>query len=457
MAKSELDDWQRAVALEGEIYEVGGSVRDRFLKLERTTKDRDYLVRLIPARRLMEILERFGKVDRVGSSFGVLKFRPSDSDSTLDIALPRREISTGVGHRDFDVDFDPEVSLEDDLVRRDFTVNAIARNLVTGEIIDPCGGREDIEARTLRLTFDGAFQEDPLRMVRAAQFAARFGFLIEEHTWSRMQRSAGLVETLSAERIQEELAKLLNLAEKPSIGIVIMQKTGLLEIIIPELSRCKGFEQNEFHTHDLFFHSIYCCDYAPRGNLKVRLAALFHDLGKYETRELVECEGDGKMVFYGHQMVSVTLAGNILRRLRFSENLTNNVLSLIRHHMYNYTPDWSDAAVRRFIRRIGVGNLEDMFLLRRADSKANPKGQYDTSLDQELRDRVEAELAKEVPLSIKDLEVGGRDVMEALGIDEGPRVGEALSHLLEVVLEDPEKNERSILLEEMRTWGQNLK
>ena len=457
MAKNNLHDWQRAIASEGEIYEVGGSVRDELLGLEVPGKDRDFLVRLIPAKRLVGILEQFGKVDLVGSFFGVVKFRPRDTAGVHDIALPRRERSTGVGHRDFDVDFDPEVPIEDDLMRRDFTVNAIARNLVTGEIIDPCGGTRDIDTRTLRMTFDGAFEEDPLRMIRAAQFAARFNFSVEEETLLCIKKSAHLVETVSPDRIQEELVKLLYLADAPSIGIVLMQETGILEVIMPELSRCYGFGQNEFHAHDLFLHSVYSCDHAPTQNLKVRLAALFHDLGKYETRAEVESDGTAKVVFYGHQGVSVKLTRDILRRFRFPEKLISDVLLLIEHHMYNYTPDWSDTAVRRFIRRMGTDNIDDMFLLRKADLRANPAAPYDPSLEDELRERIRLELEKEVPLNIKDLEVNGRDVMETLEIGESPVIGEALAHLLEMVLEDPNLNQRHVLLEELERWSQERK
>src|SRR3989338_3342592 len=219
----------------GDVYEVGGTVRDRLLKLPH--KDRDYLVTGIPLESLSVLLKPFGRVVFVGKSFGVLKFSPfNEKDITHDIAIPRKEVSTGTGHRDFEVAYDHKLPVEVDLGRRDFTINAMAWNIKTGETVDPFGGREDLKKGILRQVFRQAFIEDPLRLLRAVQFAARLEFEIEEETLASMKEHAELIKTVSGERISEEIKKLFS-AKRPSKGFEIMDKAGLLPHIFPEVSR----------------------------------------------------------------------------------------------------------------------------------------------------------------------------------------------------------------------------
>ncbi|MGH8016409.1 MAG: CCA tRNA nucleotidyltransferase, partial [Candidatus Zixiibacteriota bacterium] len=219
-----------AVEFKGNLYEVGGVIRDRLLLHKSPTKDSDYLVTGISYDALTKILRKFGKVDLVGRSFGVIKFTQEISGQlhTFDITLPRKEYSTGVGHKDFVVSFDPLLSVEDDIKRRDFTINAMARTMKTGQFIDPLGGRKDLENRILRMVSESSFEEDPLRMLRAVQFTARFNLTIEKKTLDSLIKHVDLISTISAERISEELNKLLLQAPKPSEGFRLMLETGLL-------------------------------------------------------------------------------------------------------------------------------------------------------------------------------------------------------------------------------------
>ncbi|MEW5993982.1 MAG: hypothetical protein AB1744_06260, partial [Candidatus Zixiibacteriota bacterium] len=216
LTQEAIDD----ILSKGRIFEVGGAVRDRLLFGEGRVHDRDYLVTGIPYDELSSVLRKYGRVDLVGRSFGVIKFTQpgANGSQTLDITLPRCEHSTGTGHRDFNVAFDPHLKVEEDLARRDFTVNAMALALDNGELIDPLNGREDIQQRRIRMVYDDSFKDDPLRMLRAVQFAARFEFTVEPATFEAMKRLAPMIQTVSSERIAEELNKLLCLAEKPSVG-----------------------------------------------------------------------------------------------------------------------------------------------------------------------------------------------------------------------------------------------
>ncbi|MCK5712548.1 MAG: CCA tRNA nucleotidyltransferase, partial [Hyphomicrobiaceae bacterium] len=205
----ELSDWQREILNQGELYRVGGSVRDEMSGVVESTHDTDYLVREIPPEALESVLERFGWIELVGKSFGVYKFRPSGEDEVYDIAFVRKERSFGPGHRDFDVEWDWQMDIAEDLGRRDFTINAMARDVRDGRLVDPHGGREDLEAGVLRMLFAGAFEDDPLRIMRGVRFAGRFSLTIEGETRKAMNESAALLDTLSAERVQEELTKTL--------------------------------------------------------------------------------------------------------------------------------------------------------------------------------------------------------------------------------------------------------
>jgi len=434
-----LREWERELLGECDLYLVGGIVRDLLRGKHYDSLDEDYLAVGIGYEKLIEVLRPLGKSNLVGKSFGVVKFTGADG-ATVDISLPRTEYSVGPGHRDFHVTFDPSIPAVQDLVRRDFTINSMALHLGTGGLVDPLGGRGDLAAGILRVNREGSFREDPLRIMRGVQFLARFGLKVEEGTRRMMVRDMTLLSTVSVERVREELNKMLLGAERPSEGFLFMHDTGILGLVLPELDETFGIEQNEYHPDDLFMHSIRSCD-AARPDLLIRWSALLHDLGKKKMKR----EIDGRIVFYRHEEESAGIAGSILERFKFPREFTKQVTHLVRHHMFQMTDDWSDAAVRRFIVRIGVDNIEDLFAVCEADARSRADRDLMDHLETE-RGRVERILASEATLKREHLAVNGSDVIERLGIEGGPRIGEILQTLLDIVIEHPEMNTRERLL-----------
>lgn len=442
----------------GRIYEVGGTIRDRLLGIE--TKDRDLLVTGLPVDTLTRLLRYHGDVFTVGKTFGVIKFYPKQAGSPpecYDIAIPRKEVSTGTGHRDFQIDYDPHLPVEVDLSRRDFTINAMALEItpVAGSppaLIDPFGGEADLRERTLRMVSEQAFEEDPLRLMRGVQFAARFGLEIDPKTLTAMQGSAPLIRTVSPERVSEEIRKLLS-AERPSAGFVWMHKIGILKEVFPELAENVGVEQgNKFHKDDVFRHTMRVLDASRKdpaipssGNLELMLAALFHDVGKARTKRIDRAKN--RMTFYGHQTVSKRMARARMNTLRMTTIGADpsEVTRLIEHHMFQTKAHFSDRSIRRFINKIGPDLILKLVDLRLADNRG---GKYPEGIRGvlKLRKKITAMLEAKAPFGVRDLAIRGTDLM-ALGIPEGPEIGRILKELVEVVLDEPEKNVKEELLE----------
>ncbi len=430
----------------GSLFAVGGRVRDEIrAQAERASPgiaDFDYVVVGLALEELVMRLRRLGRVDVVGASFSVLKV--SLDGQTVDVATARRERSYGVGHRDFQVESGPHVTLEEDLGRRDFRMNMLARAIPLGDIVDPYGGVEDIRARRIDIVKAESFAEDPLRMLRAAQFAARFGYEVTAFVRSAMAAAAPLVRSVSPERVQEELVKLFS-ASKPSVGLELLRQSGVLPEVWPELTEGVGVEQNEWHAYDVWHHSLATLDATSPSDLIVRLAALLHDVGKPRTK-------DGPH-FYGHEIVGSEMTREMLERLRFPNDVIKATEHLVRQHMYTVDPDLSDGALRRFIRRVGPSAIERLFALRHADifgSGLPKRGRANEAFEA----RVRAELARKPAFSIPELAVDGEDVIAALirrgeapaGFKGDERVGAALRWLFEQVTDEPRRNERSLLL-----------
>jgi tRNA nucleotidyltransferase (CCA-adding enzyme) len=438
---------------QGSLYAVGGRVRDelrtQFEATPISTKDLDYVVTGMPLENLLAALGPLGRIDVVGASFSVLKL--SLGGETVDVALPRRERSLGVGHREFQIEAGPDVSLEEDLARRDFRMNMLARALPSGLLIDPYGGEADIRERRIDILAAATFIEDPLRALRAAQFAARFEYSTTANLRAAMAAAAPLVTSVSAERINDELAKLFVKARKPSIGLELLRETGVLGFLWPELLEGVGIEQNEWHAYDVWTHLLATLDASPPGDLTIRLAALLHDVGKPRTK-------DGPH-FYRHEIVGAEMAEAMLERFRFSNEVVKTTQQLVRHHMYSADPQLTDAALRRFIRRVQPGNTERLFALRRADVRGSGLPKRDDS-NERFEDRVRAELARKPAFSVADLSVSGDDVINALvrrgyvppGFTGDERVGAALHWLFEQVTDEPERNERTLLLQNLEQY-----
>lgn len=410
-------------------YVVGGSIRDMLMGLP--VYDWDISTDASPK----QVISLFKKAIPTGIKYGTVTVLLKDGD--YEVTTFRKDESYTDGRRPDKVSFTKDIT--EDLSRRDFTINAMAIDPENNELIDPFGGREDIRLKRIKAVGDPVerFSEDGLRALRACRIAAKLGFEIEKKTFEAMSKTLNVFKKVSPERIHDELFKLMG-AEKPSVGIELMRKCGILKIILPELESGLDVSQpNEFHAHDVYYHNIYTCDNIPKELPLVRIAALLHDISK------PECKVDE--TFYNHEVTGAETAKKILKRLKFSNDDIEAVTNLIRNHMFNYTSDWSDSAVRRFIKRAGGQNIEDLFILRIADVKAMKKG-MDHSYLGELKKRIKKVLDEENALSVKDLKVSGKDIMKKLKIKEGPKVGKILNILLERVLDVPGLNDKKMLL-----------
>jgi tRNA nucleotidyltransferase (CCA-adding enzyme) len=420
-------------------YVVGGSLRDALLG--RPPADWDLATDARPDR-LLAIFP--GSVYE--NRFGTVAVR--DGGEVHEVTTFRIDHDYADFRRPHRVEFGERI--EDDLARRDFTVNAMAwgadargagaarRGPPDARLVDPFGGAADVEARLLRAVGEPAarFEEDALRMVRAVRLAAALELSIEPATLAAIGAHAMLVSHLSGERLAIELGKLLA-APRPSIGLRLMADTGLLAVVSPELAAQRGVAQNKVAGEDLWDHTLRTVDAAPADHPIVRLAALLHDLGKPSTVD----EGP----FRGHEVVGAEMARRLLERLRMPKSVTERVVHLVRQHMFTYEPDWGDAGVRRFIRRVGRAGLADLFALREADSVGSGI-EPDAGGLAALRARVEAQLAADVPLERGRLAVDGDDLMAQLGVPQGPTLGRILDRLLDRVIADPGLNDRPTLL-----------
>lgn len=338
-------------------------------------------------------------------------------------------------------------TIEEDLSRRDFTMNAIAADIVDGGIVDPFGGAADIRRRLIRCVGDPAerFDEDGLRPLRAIRLACQLEFSIDDATFAAIPGALDRTAMVAKERVREELERMLG-TERPSEGFRLMERSGLLALLFPELAACRGVEQKGFHRFDVLDHLLLSCDGAPRGRSDLRLAALLHDVGKPSTAALDDA---GIWTFYHHEAVSAKIAEAFMRRYRYPTATMKTVIHLIEQHMFHYQDEWSDAAVRRFVARVGEDNLEDLYALRVADAYGTAGARPSADPNRELRSRVEQVLAAGQALTMRDLAVSGNDLAD-IGIPAGKRMGAILRELLDTVLSDPEMNTRDRLLDVAR-------
>lgn len=346
-------------------------------------------------------------------------------------------------------------TLQEDITRRDFTINALALELVNNQpkIIDFVNGQQDLKAKLIRAVGDPdkRFKEDALRMLRAIRFCAQIGFGIEEKTFSSIKNDAKLINNISKERIREELLKILS-SNDPYRGIMKLDEAGLLQFIIPELTEGKGISQERpgrHHTTDVFTHNLLSMKECPSKDPIVKFAALLHDIGK---PKVASKDSEGYVVFYNHEVVGARIAKDIAMRLRFSKKESEKIYTLIRWHMFTVDENITDSAVRRFIRRVGVENVKDMIDLRIGDRLGGGTQTAESWRLKKFKERLEEQLNP--PFSINDLAIDGNDVMEKLNLPPSKRVGEILQILFEEVDEDMSKNDREYLLkrlEEFRT------
>jgi tRNA nucleotidyltransferase (CCA-adding enzyme) len=419
----------RAVRDEGgRALVVGGWVRDALIGL--APKDLDLEVFGLRATALRAVLERFGRVDPVGESFTVYKL------GDIDVSLPRRESKSGRGHKGFAVEGDPQLSIEEAARRRDFTINAISRDPLTGQLLDPFGGVRDLEAHILRAVDPATFPDDSLRVLRALQFAARFELTVDEET-KALCRSLPL-DDLPAERIWGEIEKLLLQAHRPSIGFALGYELGVISRLFPELDALVGCQQEpEWHPEgDVWVHTLMVLDEAHRRldgldrgrSVAVMLGALCHDLGKPATTAVVE----GRIRSLGHEEEGIGPATALLDRLNIETingyDVRRTVIGVVAHHLKpgafkkSSTPV-SDGAFRRLAQKV---DLELLAIVARADCLGRT-GAFDCSAMDWFLERARSlgvEHAPPAPL------VMGRHLL-ALGLSPGPRVGEILKQIYE--------------------------
>lgn len=415
------------------LYVVGGAVRDHLLGMP--IEDWDFTTDARPD----EVMALFRRVIPTGIEHGTVSVHWEGE--CYEVTTFRSDGAYLDSRHPSSVHF--ITSLEEDLSRRDFTINAFAVDCNTAHVIDLNGGMEDLKSRQIRAIGDplARFDEDGLRIMRACRISAKIDFEIEGATLTAMGARRENLRQVSAERIREELFKLVGSAH-PRKGLEYLRACGALSIILPELMEGEGVEQGGMHREDVLDHAISCCEASAHftDKVEVRIAALLHDIGKSRT----VAEGAGRNTFIGHEQVGSEMARSIMRRLKASNEQCSLVTDLVAHHMFNYDPSWSDSAVRRFIKRVGLDRIDDLFALRLADQKAI-HGRFDATLINELGGRIEGIVREGDALSVKDLAIGGNDLMAA-GIPKGPAIGRVLDHLLETVLDDPAQNNREQLL-----------
>lgn len=425
------------------LYLVGGAVRDYVLGEK--NHDYDFTTDAEPN----EVKSMFRRTIDTGIKHGTVTVLYKGSSF---------EITTFRTEGDYKDNRHPESvkfvkNLEEDLKRRDFTINALAADLFTGEIIDLHNGIEDLKNKKIRAIGNPVerFSEDALRMLRACRFSSKLDFEIEKETLDAISMLKNNVLDVSAERIKEEFFKLVD-GKNPVKAIEEMRVSGLLKTLFPEIYRTIGVEQKGFHDEDVYTHLLLALKRASEKNypLEVKMAALLHDIGKPETR----AEGKDRYTFYNHEIVSERITLEILSRLKASNKEKMDISHLVREHMFTYTPNWTDAAIRRFINRVGVEYLERLFMLRDADLSATTGNCPDSSEETEdLKRRIRKELDAKNAMTIKDLKING-NILQKIGIPKGKEIGKTLSYLLERVIENPELNSTENLIELARSMNE---
>jgi tRNA nucleotidyltransferase (CCA-adding enzyme) len=423
-----------------ESYVVGGAVRD--LLSGKEIKDWDFTTKAKPN----EITKLF-KDSFYDNDFGTVgvaeKHLGGKGEGVLEITTFRTESSYSDNRRPDKVEWGE--SLREDLTRRDFTINSMAIELKKGDeakIIDPFKGQIDLKNKLIRAVGkpDQRFKEDALRMMRAIRMAAQLGFTIETKTLEAIVKNAELLKKIAMERVRDEFLKIV-MAEYSKDGVTLLFTSGLLDYILPELIKTRGIEQAGHHTKDVWNHSLDAMANSPSKDPIIRMATLLHDVGKPRSKM---DRGVGKEItFYNHEVIGARMVKEIARRFKMSKKEIDLLWLLVRWHMFAYEPKMTDKAIRRFIKRVGIENIDKMIELRVGDRIGGGSKATSWRLE-ELQQRVKEVL--QTPMQIKDLKVTGHDVMKLKKIKGGPMVGKILETLFDEVMEDSQKNDREYLL-----------
>jgi len=435
-----------------QAYIVGGCVRDALRGVK--PQDWDIATDATPE----EVAKIFPK-HFIENKFGTVTILTASKDPTLrEIEVTTFRIEEKYTDRRHPDKVRWAKTIEEDLARRDFTINAMAikikneklkiKNL---ELIDPFNGQEDLKNRVIRAVGNPneRFEEDALRLMRAVRFATTLEFKIEENTFEAIKKNAHLLEFISKERIRDEFLKII-MSKNAAKGIDLLRETGLLKYVVPELLEGYKVSQNKHHIYDVWEHSLRSLDFAAKKgfNKYVRLAALFHDIGKPRTKR-----GEGPdATFYGHEVVGAKMTAQILNRLRFSRKDIEKVVKLVRYHLFYYNVgEVTESSVRRLLRKVGKENIEELVQLRMADRIGSG---CKKALPYRLRHFLYVvEKVSQDPIDTRMLKINGHRIMSILKIEPGPKIGQILDILLSEVLDEPDKNNERYLEEKVKELG----
>jgi len=427
-----------------EIYLVGGCVRNMLLK--KPVKDWDMTTNAVPEQMLKIFPKAF-----YDNKFGTVGI--PIKNGIIEITTFRTEHGYSDKRRPDSVKWGK--TIEEDLARRDFTINAIALRITTNEqllttnLIDPYEGQKDIENKIIRAVGNPKerFKEDALRLLRAVRIATEISFTIDDATWKEMVTDSPLIKHVSGERIRIEFLRILR-NERVYEGIMLLKDSNLLNYILPELIIGIGISQTRpgrHHTDDVFTHNVLSLKFCPSTDPVVRFSALLHDVGK---PKVMSKDKDNLVIFHNHEVAGAKIAAEICERLKFSKIDKDRVVNLIRWHMFGVNENQTDSAIRRFIRKIGVGNVKDMLDIRIADrlGSGRPADSWRLKL---FKEKVEEQL-KPAKFSINDLAIDGNDIMRELKIKPGPKIGEILQQLFTEVDENLSRNNKEFLLKRIK-------
>jgi poly(A) polymerase/tRNA nucleotidyltransferase (CCA-adding enzyme) len=418
-----------------QAYIVGGSIRD--LLLHKKPKDWDIATNALP-----EEIQGLFPHHFYNNKYGTVTIV---NDTTTDETLKNIEITpfraeSGYSDRRHPDEVTFTKTIEEDLARRDFTINAIAYDPSQGQLVDPYKGQKDISLKVIRAVGEAKerFEEDALRIIRAARIASELGFEIEENTEAALKGSVGLLNEIAEERIRDEFSRIV-LTKEPKKAIELLHKLGILAVIVPEIEEGIGVEQNSAHSYTVFEHNLRALQHASDKDwgFHVKLAALFHDVAKPHTKGWNEVKKDH--TFYGHDVVGAKMTKKILTRLKFSRETIDVVTKLVRYHLFfSDTDKVTLSAVRRLLQNVGKDHIWELMNLRACDriGTGRPKEapyrlrKYEAMIEEVMRD----------PITVGMLKIDGKRIMEVSRENPGPRIGFILHALLEEVLENPEKN-----------------
>ncbi len=440
-----------------EVFFVGGCVRNILLK--RNIKDWDLTTNATP-----DNLTKIFKKSFYDNKFGTVgvPINLNDEKKIVEITTFRREESSSPTHKPDKVSWGK--SIEEDLSRRDFTINAIALRLTTFdrnkpsvfELIDPFSGEKDLKSKTIKAVGNPnlRFKEDALRLLRAVRIATELEFKIEKETYEKIKEDANLLKHVSSERIRTELLRILGFQNAYN-GIMLLKDSGLLEHIVPELLEGVGVSQarpGRHHTEDVFTHNLLSLKFCPSKDPIVRFATLIHDIGK---PSVLKKDEEGLVIFHNHEVAGARIANEICERLKFSKKEKEKIITLIRWHMFSVNENLTDAGIRRFIRRIGVENVKDMMDLRVGDRLGGGTQTAESWRLKLFKKKIEEQL-KPLPFSINDLVIDGNDIMKILNIEPGPVIGKILNEIFLEVDEDLSKNNKEYLTKRVLEFGKQV-